>query len=43
MRKKQTTNYHFQANEYENRSDEIGILYQEYRNMLETFGCFPDR
>lgn len=40
MRKKQTTNYHFQANEYENRSDEIGILYQEYRNMLETLDAF---
>ncbi|MGA9519482.1 MAG: histidine kinase, partial [Trichococcus sp.] len=40
MRKKQTTNYHFQANEYENRTDEIGILYQEYRNMLETLDAF---
>ncbi|WP_319469968.1 histidine kinase [uncultured Trichococcus sp.] len=40
MRKKQTTNYHFRANEYENRSDEIGILYQEYRNMLETLDAF---
>ena len=40
MRKKQTTDYHFRSNKYEDRSDEIGILYQEYRNMLETLDTY---